>query len=186
MGHATDLNRLRMNKRLAQMKFLLENFSKPVLVADANGDIKFEENGYSPTGISLALLNSNIENVCRGDVISPNQIATFMSHVQGYLPKELRPSDYRCKPIFTYNTFSSNCDMGEETKEVIEAMREWYYCMKRQIMNDITFKYYREGKVQYNEILKRRFKNEYSEKVEQSVDANVNSDNQINIVVEQI
>lgn len=186
MGHSTDLNRQRMNRRLAQMKFLLENFSKPVLVADANGDIKFEENGYSPTGISLALLNSNIENMCKGDVISPNQISTFMSHIQGYLPKELRPSDYRCKPIFTCNTFSSNCDMGEETKEIIEAMREWYYCMKRQIMNDITFKYYREGKVQYNEILKRRFKNEYSEKVEQTVDANVNSDNQINIVVEQI
>jgi hypothetical protein len=63
-------------------------------------------------------------------------------------------------------------------------MREWYLEMKYRIMNDITFKYYAEGKVQYNEILKRRFKNEYSEKVEQNVTANVQQDNQINIVIE--
>lgn len=181
-----DLSRQRMNKRNAQIKFLLENFEKPVLLADEKGDIKVEANGYSPTGISLALLNSNIENMCKGDVVSTNQLATFMSHIQGYLPKELRPTDYRCKPLFTYNTFSSNCDIGEETLALLNALREWYYCMKRQIMNDITFKYYREGKVQYNEILKRRFKNEYSEKVEQTVDAKVDSDNQINITLEEI
>jgi hypothetical protein len=51
-------------------------------------------------------------------------------------------------------------------------------------MNDITFKYYVEGKIQYNEILKRRFKNEYSEKVEQAVQADVKTDKQINITFE--
>jgi hypothetical protein len=51
-------------------------------------------------------------------------------------------------------------------------------------MNDITFKYYVEGKIQYNEILKRRFKNEYSEKVEQAVQADVKTDKQINIMFE--
>jgi len=65
-------------------------------------------------------------------------------------------------------------------------MREWYLEMKYRIMNDITFKYYTEGKIQYNEILKRRFKNEYSEKVEQTVQADVKSDNSINIIIEDV
>jgi hypothetical protein len=64
-------------------------------------------------------------------------------------------------------------------------MREWYLEMKYRIMNDITFKYYTEGKIQYNEILKRRFKNEYSEKVEQTVQAAVKADNSINIVIDE-
>lgn len=56
--------------------------------------------------------------------------------------------------------------------------------MKHQIMNDITFKYYMSGKIQFNELLKRRFKNEYSEKIENDVTANVESDNKINIIIE--
>lgn len=171
-------------KREKQFKFLLENFTKPVLEADGFGDIKYEENGYSPTGISLAILNCNMENTFHKDQISPNQIATFMSRIQGYLPKDLRQSDYRCKPLFTSNSYSGNCEFAPETLDLLDAVREWYLEMKYRIMNDITFKYFTEGKMQYNEILKRRFKNEYSEKVEQTVQADVKSDNSINIIIE--
>ena len=171
-------------KREKQFKFLLENFTKPVLESDGFGEIKYEDNGYSPTGISLAILNCNIENTFQKDQISPNQIATFMSRIQGYLPKELRKSDSKCKPLFTHNSYSGGCQFAPETLELLDAMREWYLEMKYRIMNDITFKYYVEGKIQYNEILKRRFKNEYSEKVEQAVQADVKSDRQINITFE--
>ena len=54
MTARADQNRFRMKRRNAQMKFLLENFKKPVLLSDEKGDIKYDENGYSPTGISLA------------------------------------------------------------------------------------------------------------------------------------
>jgi hypothetical protein len=172
-------------KREKQFKFLLENFTKPVLESDGFGEIKYEENGYSPTGISLAILNCNMENSFQKEQISPNQIATFMSRIQGYLPKELRPSDYRCKPLFTSNSYSGTCQFAPETLELLDAIREWYLEMKYRIMNDITFKYFIEGKVQYNEILKRRFKNEYSEKVEQTVQAAVKADNSINIVIDE-
>lgn len=172
-------------KREKQFKFLLENFTKPVLEADGYGDIKYEENGYSPTGISLAILNCNMENRFNKEEISPQQIATFMSRIQGYLPKELRKSDSRCKPLFTNRSYSGTCDFAPDTLELLDAMREWYLEMKYQIMNDITFKYYTEGKIQYNEILKRRFKNEYSEKVEQAVQAAVKADNSINIVIDE-
>lgn len=173
-----------MRKRAKQFRFLLENFTKPVLESDGFGEIKYEDNGYSPTGISLAILNCNMENRHNGEEISPQQIATFMSRIQGYMPFDLRPSDKRCKPLFTNRSYSGNCELSDETKELMDAMREWYQEMKYRIMNDITFKYFTEGKIQYNEILKRRFKNEYSEKVEQAVVADVKADNQINIIVE--
>ena len=64
MGTRADQSRVRMKKRHAQMKFLLETFDKPVLEADGFGDIKINEDGYSPTGISLSILNCNIENRC--------------------------------------------------------------------------------------------------------------------------
>ena len=182
---AVGTDRIRMRKRNAQMSFLLENFTKPVLEADGFGEIKTEENGYSPTGISLAILNCNMENQFKGETISPNQIAVFMSHIQGYLPKELRQSDKKCKPLFTYASYMQRDEIGEETLKLLDCMREWYLEMKYKIMNDITFKYYTEGKIQYNEILKRRFKNEYSEKVEQTVQAAVKADNSINIVIDE-
>ena len=172
-------------KREKQFKFLLENFTKPVLESDGFGDIKYEENGYSPTGISLAILNCNMENRFNKEEISPQQIATFMARIQGYLPKGLRKSDSRCKPLFTNHSYSGNCEFAPDTLELLDAMREWYLEMKYRIMNDITFKYYMEGKMQYNEILKRRFKNEYSEKVEQAVEAAVKTDNSINIVIDE-
>lgn len=175
-----------MRKRAKQFRFLLDNFKKPVLESDGFGEIKYEDNGYSPTGISLAILNCNMENRHNGEEISPQQIATFMSRIQGYMPKELRPSDSRCKPLFTNRSYSGNCDFSEETLELMEAMREWYLEMKYRIMNDITFKYYMEGKQQFFAILSRRFKNEYSEKIEQNVTANVQQDNQINIVIDDV
>lgn len=182
---AVGTDRVRMKKRNAQMTFLLENFTKPVLEADGFGEIKTEENGYSPTGISLAILNCNMENHFKGETISPNQIAVFMSHIQGYLPKELRQSDKKCKPLFTYASYMQRDEIGEETMKLLDCMREWYLEMKKRIMNDITFKYFMEGKVQYGEILKRRYKNEYSEKVEQTVQADVKADNNINIVIDE-
>lgn len=172
-------------KREKQFKFLLENFTKPVLESDGFGEIKYESDGYSPTGISLAILNCNIENTFHKDQISPNQIATFMSKIQGYLPKNLRSSDRRCKPLFTSNSYSGGCVFAQDTLELLDAIREWYLEMKSRIMNDITFRYFVQGKVQYNEILKRRFKNEYSEKVEQVVQADVKSDSAINIVIDE-
>ena len=183
---AAGTDRIRMRKRNAQMSFLLENFTKPVLEADGFGEIKTEENGYSPTGISLAILNCNMENQFKGETISPNQIAVFMSHIQGYLPKELRQSDKKCKPLFTYASYMQRDEIGEETLKLLDCMREWYLEMKRRIMNDITFKYYIEGKQQFFAILTRRFKNEYSEKIEQNVTANVQQDSQINIIIEDV
>ena len=56
--------------------------------------------------------------------------------------------------------------------------------MRSQAMNMLSFKYYTQGKLQYINILSRRWKNIYSEKVEQNIVADVKQDNQINIVID--
>jgi hypothetical protein len=48
----------------------------------------------------------------------------------------------------------------------------------------LSFNYFTQGKIQFIEILKRRWKNKYSEKVEQAVDADVKTDSTINIVID--
>ena len=63
-------------------------------------------------------------------------------------------------------------------------MCEWLERMKRKIQDYITAHFWREGRPQMLEFLKRRFKDEWSEKVEQTISANVNQDTTINIIVE--
>ena len=67
---------IRMKKRHAQMKFLLENFTKPVVVVDGMGDMEYDDKGYCPTGITFALINSGAEDRMVGEKISPKQFAT--------------------------------------------------------------------------------------------------------------
>jgi hypothetical protein len=57
--------------------------------------------------------------------------------------------------------------------------------MRAQALNNLSFQYYTQGKNQFLEIMKRRWKNEYSEKIEQSVQANVEADTQINLIIDE-
>ena len=173
---------IRMKKRHAQMKFLLENFTKPVVVVDGMGDMEYDDKGYCPTGITFALINSGAEDRMVGEKISPKQFATFMMRIQSYFPKALQVRK-DCKDIWTYHTFNMN--IGEETQKLIDECIEWYHDMRSQAMNMLSFKYYTQGKLQYIELLKRRWKNKYSEKVEQAVEADVKADTSINIVIDE-
>jgi gluconate kinase len=74
--------------------------------------------------------------------------------------------------------------ISDETRELLDDMCDWLEIMKRKIMDYITARYFREGKIQYCEILKRRYKDQYSEKVEQEVVADVVADTSVNIVIE--
>jgi hypothetical protein len=67
---------------------------------------------------------------------------------------------------------------------LLRQVADWYDAMKKAIMNTLSSEYYCEGKMQYIELLKRRYKEQYSEKVEQEVIADVKADNTINICIE--
>jgi hypothetical protein len=172
---------IRMKKRHAQMQFLLKEFTRPLINVDGMGEMEYEEDGYCPTGITFALINSGAEDRMVGDRLSPKQFSTFMMHIQSYLPKKLRVRK-ECKEVWSYSTF--NREIGEETQKLVDECIDWYHDMRAQVLNMISFNYFTQGKIQYIEMLKRRWKNKYSEKVEQAVDADVKTDNKINIVID--
>ena len=55
--------------------------------------------------------------------------------------------------------------------------------MKKKIEDHVSARYFREGKPQYIEVLKRRYKDEWCERTEQTVDANVNSDTELKVII---
>ena len=184
-----DLNRQRMNKRIAQMQFLLDNFDKPVITPGGFNEMEVLEDGYCPSGITMAIINF----MSHAKEFNYTTIASFMAKIQSYLPKKLRISTAVCQrkgrresPL--WNTRNINVtrqdEIGEETKEYLDQMIEWLNCMKSKCLNDLTFSYLTQGKNQFIEIMKRRWKDEYSEKVEQTVAANVSSDNTVNLIID--
>jgi len=189
MGHATDLNRQRMNKRIAQMQFLLENFEKPEINMGNFDRMEVEENGYCPTGITMSIINFN----SHAKEYNYTTISSFMAKIQTYLPKDLRITTYKKQrknekesPLWNPRNINETKpdEIGEETKEYLDLMVDWFTAMKAKCLNDLTFSYIVQGKPQYFNIMSRRWKAEYSEKIEQSIEAKVDSDNQINIIIE--
>lgn len=191
MGHATDLNRQRMNKRIAQMQFLLENFEKPEINMGNFDRMEVEENGYCPTGITMSIINFN----SHAKEYNYTTISSFMAKIQTYLPKDLRITTYKKQrknekesPLWNPRNINETKpdEIGEETKEYLDLMVDWFTAMKAKCLNDLTFSYIMQGKPQYIEVMKRRWKDTYSEKVEQAVDAHVNGDNTVNIIIEDV
>ena len=64
-------------------------------------------------------------------------------------------------------------------------MIDWLMTMKYKIEDYIASRYFREGKINHLETLKRRFKDDWSERTEQQVDATV-QDNTIEVSFEKL
>ena len=186
----------RMILRNKQMKWLLENFVEPVYTPDcANNmaslsdtfsipnNIDKDTVGYNPCGITMTLLNYEPKNT-KSNEMSYYGVATVMRNIQSYLPNKLRSTVENYK-LWNPRSFEpANSTFDDETVDLLEQMIDLIMCMKFRIQNDLTNKYMLGGKNQYLELLKRRYKNNYSEKVEQEVVADVVADTNVNIVIE--
>jgi hypothetical protein len=70
--------------------------------------------------------------------------------------------------------------IAESTAEIMDKFTNWLFSMKSRILDDFTVKYLMGGKPQYLEVMKRRYKRQYSEKYEpELVDTANNTDVQI-------
>lgn len=195
MGRIQGNNLLKnCERRQKQMRYILENMSEPDFsLIECQGslndsfNIADQSENLNTAGITWRILNS--QGFGQGSHDSNTQpswgsVANFMSHIQDYLPKSLRTSQnpYR---LWSRNSFQQNETqiIAEDTQELLNDMCDWLEMMKRKIQDYITAHYYREGKMQYCEILKRRFKDEWSERNEQKVEAEVKQDTDIRIVI---
>jgi len=195
MGRIQGANLLRnCELRQKQMRYILENMSEPDFsLIECQGslndsfNIEDQSENLNTAGITWRILNSQGFGQGSHDSNTPpswGSVANFMAHIQDYLPKSLRTSQNSYR-LWSRNSFQQNETqiIAEETQELLNDMCDWLEMMKRKIEDYITAHYYREGKMQYCEILKRRFKDEWSERNEQKVEAEVKQDTDIRIVI---
>lgn len=180
--------------RQKQMQYILDNLTEPDFsliecpkqIADEfNMDDREVLNG---AGITWRILNTqgfgNGQH-CSSTPPSYGSVANFMRDIQCYLPKSLQ-SRRPAEKLWSHWSFQVNDTQkfAEKTKELLDQMVEWLIVMRQKIEDYITARYYRDGRINHLEILKRRYKDDWSEKIEQSVDAEVKEDTTININIE--
>lgn len=170
--------RKRKDTRNAQMAWLLENFTEPCYMPDCtnnmsslsdtfqiNDDLDKDMVGYNPCGITMALINYVPKNT-KAPEMSYYGVATFMRSIQPYLPNKLRSRTEIFK-LWNPRSFEpANSTFDETTVELLEQMMDFIMGMKSRIADDLTNKYMLGGKPQFLEILKRRYKDNWSEKME--------------------
>ena len=180
--------------RQKQMQYILDNLTEPDFsliecpkqIADEfNMDDREVLNG---AGITWRILNTQgFGNGQHNSSTPPSygSVANFMRDIQCYLPKSLQ-SRRPAEKLWSHWSFQVNDTQkfAEKTKELLDQMVEWLIMMRQKIEDYITARYYRDGRLNQLEILKRRFKDDWSEKIEQSVDAAVKEDTTININIE--
>ena len=175
--------------RRSQLKWLMENFTEPVYTPDcANNmaslsdtfnvqdDIELE--GYNPCGITMTILNFEPIHTSLSE-FSNASVARIMRDMQCYLPKTLRMTG-----LWNPKSWNAgNSTISEETSELMSAFSDWILCMKSRILNDFTTKYILNGKPQFLEIMKRRYRRQYSDRYE-PVQDNQSNNTDVQIVFE--
>ena len=191
VGHNLINGMILRNK---QMSYILETMNEPefgILQSFKPLAESFEmaENpdGLNRSGITWRILNS--QGFGNGDHSSNNEpsymsVAIFMRDIQQYLPKELRPKKDGYQ-LWKRQSFVGTNTFGEETRELLDQMIDWLIRMKKMIEDKITSIYYVNGRSHHLEILKRRYKDDWSEKIEQSIDASV-ADKKIEVTFEDL
>ena len=182
--------------RQKQMQYILDNLTEPDFsliecpkqIADEfNMDDREVLNG---AGITWRILNTqgfgNGQH-CSSTPPSYGSVANFMRDIQCYLPKSLQ-SRRPAEKLWSHYSFQVNDTQkfAEKTKELLDQMVEWLIVMRQKIEDYITARYYRDGRINHLEILKRRYKDDWSEKFEQSVDADVKEDKTVEIIFEDV
>ena len=179
--------------RQKQMKYILENMSEPnFAMIESNDTLSGTFNlanhdTLNTAGITWRILNSQgFGNGEHKSNTPPSwgSVANFMASIQDYLPNSLRTKQnpYR---LWSYRSFQHNDTqvIAETTQELLNDMCDWLENLKKKIEDHVSARYFREGKPQYIEVLKRRYKDEWSERTEQNIDANVNSDTELNVII---
>lgn len=171
------------------MRYILNNMKEPdfslidtMTPAEVN-----DEEVLNTAGITFRILNSQgFGNGAHSSNTPPSwgSVANFMANIQDYLPKSLRThqNPYRLWSRFSFRQNDTQV-IAEETQELLNDMVDWLLMMKNKIEDYIANMYFREGKSNHLETLKRRFKDDWSERTEQQVDATV-QDTELKVIIE--
>lgn len=176
--------------RQEQMTYLLDNMVEPEFITMANTEIALANefnidaaDTLNTVGITYRIMNhQGFGNGRHDSAPSYGSVAIFMNSIQSYFPKSMQVK-YK---LWSRNSFQVNDTqiIADDTKELLDEMIDWLIMMKQKIEDKLSENYFISGKMNLLEILKRRYKNEWTEKIEQSVEADVKADTTINITFE--
>ena len=173
--------------RQKQMKYILENIKDPDFSMIIGTNDEVNEDKLNIAGITFRILNSQgFGNGAHNSNTQPSwgSVASFMASIQDYLPKSIRSrqNPYR---LWSHRSFQQNDTqiIAEDTQELLNDMCDWLSMMKTKIEDFISSRYFREGKLNHLEILKRRYKDDWSERTEQNIEATV-QDTELKVVIE--
>lgn len=171
--------------RQKQMKYLMDNMREPNFALIDAKEVDANDTELNTAGITFRILNSQgFGNGAHNSNTLPSwgSVANFMANIQDYLPKSLRTKQnpYR---LWSHYSFQPHNTIAADTQELLNDMCDWLMTMKTKIEDYITSKYFSEGRLNQLETLKRRFKDEWSERTEQQVDATV-QDTELKVFIE--
>lgn len=174
--------------RIKQMEYLMANLSEPVI---SRAEAKSGE--FNKTGICLRILNTklfkNRKHAQPGDTdtFTIDNVPWFMSTIQSYLPKEMRFDSDWASPLWQANGYKFD-RVAEDTQECLDRFVDWLNILREKIQDMLALDYYEDNTANKLEILKRRYKNNWSDKVEYAVDADVDakSDTSLNINISEV
>lgn len=178
----------RCELRKKQLLWLMDNFTGPVYTPECSNSMASlsdtfslensnELEGYNACGLTMAILNYEPKNP-KASEMNYYGIATFMRNIQVYLPKFLRYKDITLWNPSSWTMGTSS--IAESTAEIMDKFTNWLFSMKSRILDDFTVKYLMGGKPQYLEVMKRRYKRQYSEKYEPEL---VSTDNNTDVQI---
>ena len=174
--------------RQKQMKYLMENMREPDFSLLVSKSVDVDDDALNTAGITFRILNSQgFGNGAHSSNTPPTwgSVANFMASIQDYLPKSLRTRQ-NPRRLWSHYSFQQNSTqtIATETQELLNDMVDWLMTMKNKIEDYIASRYFREGKINHLETLKRRFKDDWSSQIEEKIQATTNNDMTINIKFE--
>lgn len=171
-----------MERRNAQMKYIMENLKEPVL------SVNIKDTGeFNPAGITWRILNTSMQHN-ENRRYEVRNVGWFMANIQQYLPKELRSTG---KPLWYYSSCYKDGEerCSESTSEILEQFVDHLNRLKTMIEDTFASEYYGMNKLQCLELLKRRYKdwNDISKTVSAKVNTNTETkDNTLEIVIDEV
>lgn len=174
--------------RQKQMKYLMENMREPDFSLIDAKSVDENDEVLNTAGITYRILNSQgFGNGAHSSNALPSwgSVANFMASIQDYLPKSLRTHQNHYR-LWSHRSFQQNDTqvIAEDTQELLNDMCDWLFKMKTKIEDYIASRYFRDGRINHLETLKRRFKDDWSSQIEEKIQATTNNDMSINIKFE--
>ena len=142
-------------KKIDFINYLLDNITEPVFTysdkqLNETFDLSDEDEGLDIVKITFAIMNhSHI-----GTGVN-NKFKTFGHLIMDYVPERFRD--------IKFNRQTDTKHYSKPYQDSIERFQEWICMMKAKIENHLAEEYYLQGRLKNLEILKRRYKQNWSE-----------------------